>query len=192
MTDIGHEKALTPFWRRGIALAAAVLVGGAGITACSSSPTAAREPGTAASGSTPTPTAPGSDPGEQPLDVDLSPGQGVVVSDTGTFKGHGILAVVVTVTNSGGATTATPLEVLLRVPTEDLHLVNSENDAWDCEADDEGMRCTIPDVVVPEESWPELLIGFVEDTSVGGTLTATTSGPGNGEASVDFAIDTSL
>ncbi|WNV82025.1 hypothetical protein [Umezawaea sp. Da 62-37] len=186
MTDIGHEKALTPFIDRGIALAVAVLLVGAGITACTS-PTTAREPGTSAAPDSGSP-----DPGDQPLDVDLSPGQYVGVSDIGAFRVHGDLSVVVTVTNTGESTTVEPLEVVLRVPTESLHLVNREDDAWDCEADDEGMRCTIPDVVVPEESWPELLVGFVEDTSVAGTLDVTTSGSGTGGASVDFAIDTSL
>jgi hypothetical protein len=187
--DTEQEKAL-PTSRRIAAVVGVVAVAGlafgAGIVLSSSDRTAERAPGAAAPGSS---SPSGS---STPVDVDLTPGPGTRITDVGGWAGHGSLSGVVTVTNSGASITANPLEVVLTVPTEDLHLYNRDDDRWDCSVEDHGMRCTIPDVVEAGESWPELLVEFVEDTTVSGTFTATAGGAGTGEASVEFSIDTSL
>ncbi|PRY46411.1 hypothetical protein [Umezawaea tangerina] len=178
MTGVGRGKAVAGSGRTGIALAVLLVVG----AGCAGPPTAVSGPGASTSATAES----------VPLDVDLLPAPGSSLSDKGVLSGHGSLSVIVTVTNTGTSTTTKPLEVVLSVPTDHLRLRHRDDGEWACAADDGGMRCTIPDVVDPEESWPGLLVDFDEDTTVQDTLVVTARGAGTGEADVDFSIDTSL
>ncbi|WNV90088.1 hypothetical protein [Umezawaea sp. Da 62-37] len=152
-------------------------------------------PGSSSTTSAPTTTSPVETTTSGPsgdLEVSLEKGRGVALDNTGAWYVHGSSFEFSVVVGGGGSGEAPgeALVVAVTLPLPSLEVTGTEGDGWSCEDSDAGLSCTNSGVAA-DGKWSVLKVTSSVKETARGSISVKVTGPGEGEASTEVALDTS-